>query len=256
MISEYVNNSLHCLMPGRKPAKDDFVILFIHGFGGSCRHWMPVVNELHLERSNQVPLLFDLEGHGKSRGFVPNDIKAYSNDVLSIIKKFNLSNVSIIAHSLGGLVAQDFCLKNPGVVNKLILLSTAPNIMLHPELLNQIKMKNIDDNFLLACMSSNAPQYAKKLVIDDFYNLKIERVSQDLLRLAEINFLDQLGCVSSETLVVFGDNDKVVSPRRMRLLKSRIPNAKEIVLKDVGHYPHLEATRMVAEIAAAFLLIE
>jgi pimeloyl-ACP methyl ester carboxylesterase len=48
--------------------------------------------------------------------------------------------------------------------------------------------------------------------------------------------------VKHPTLVIFGDADRLIPPRLGARLAQHLPNSRLIVLPDVGHVPHFEAT--------------
>lgn len=100
-------------------------IVFIHGLGGNSEFFRPLIATAKLDSAHKC-VLFDLEGHGLSptKASSTITIDSYAADLANIFtsSKFELQTSTIVAHSMGCLVAMAFALKNPLLVKKLILL--------------------------------------------------------------------------------------------------------------------------------------
>lgn len=246
MKSRLINGELYCLEPDEGVVSTDNIALFLHGFGGSSRHWEKVVTFVP---SNIMPLLVDLRGHGLSKGVVPKTIGSYVEDVKLIIDAYKIQcPINIVAHSLSGLIALELCLHNTDMINKMVLISTAPSLLLHPELIDQIRDGIIDKSFIMQSVV-NISAKSKRYLLDDFKRIRVIcDESEECLQLSTINYLEQLPLIKHETAVIYGNLDKVVSPRRIRLLGRYMPFAHEFMLQNVGHYPHMESAQECATI--------
>ncbi len=76
-------------------------LVMIHGFGGSGRFWQ--AQKDFLQTDFQV-LTLDLPGHGKS-GWMPVTLNEMTIDIRQILSSIGISQFSIVASSMGGLVA-------------------------------------------------------------------------------------------------------------------------------------------------------
>ena len=101
-------------------------VICIHGLGGSHAYFQP----LHpLLTSSHHIHLFDLEGHGLSPTSASStlSIASFARDVEAVIAHAGLkSGFTLIAHSMGCLVALKFALSNPGSVGTMILMGPPP----------------------------------------------------------------------------------------------------------------------------------
>src|SRR4029453_7888721 len=95
--------------------------VLVHGLGGSWRWWKPVVEPL-AERMRIY--LVDLPGFGSARGrpFVLGDAHAYMR---ALLEEVGLERVSLIGHSLGGVVCARLAALWPDLVESLVLVAPA-----------------------------------------------------------------------------------------------------------------------------------
>ncbi|MEM7647605.1 MAG: alpha/beta hydrolase, partial [Cyanobacteria bacterium P01_A01_bin.70] len=95
--------------PGSKP-----VMVFIHGWGGSCRYWRSTAQAL----SSQFDcLLYDMRGFGRSHIAAENretvlargyELETFADDLAELLDTFNLETVWLNSHSTGASVAVFF----------------------------------------------------------------------------------------------------------------------------------------------------
>ena len=86
------------------------VMVFVHGWGGSCRYWRTVADGLVNEFDC---LLYDLRGFGRS--LLPKtpltlsyELEEYAEDLAVLLDRLGLGKVYIHAHSMGASVAALF----------------------------------------------------------------------------------------------------------------------------------------------------
>lgn len=119
----------------KKQSKPYLVLL--HGGSGSSHSWL-FQQPNFLENSYSL-IIPDQRGHGRSgrsRQFDFYNITNYSRDINSILEQEGISQVTLIGHSLGGQIAQEFYSKYPDKVTALVLISSKfidprPSIILH-----------------------------------------------------------------------------------------------------------------------------
>ncbi|CAG8931905.1 unnamed protein product [Penicillium salamii] len=102
-------------------------VFFIHGLGGSTSYFHPLVAKLQSTHSLH---LLDLEGHGLSptSALSTLSIASFAEDFYQMSQVAGVSEkVTVIAHSMGCLVAFKLALQHPELVSKLILIGPPPN---------------------------------------------------------------------------------------------------------------------------------
>jgi pimeloyl-ACP methyl ester carboxylesterase len=104
--------------PGRSP-----LVFFQHFMGTLDDHDPALSDAFAVDRE---VILFDNAGVGSSSGTVPDTIEAMARDAISFTDALGLTTVDVVAHSMGGLVAQEVALARPDLVRRLVLVGTGP----------------------------------------------------------------------------------------------------------------------------------
>ncbi|MEN0136450.1 MAG: alpha/beta fold hydrolase [Rhodococcus sp. (in: high G+C Gram-positive bacteria)] len=152
---------------------------------------------------------FDAPGVGRSATPVlPLSMHALSDIVADVLDAVDVPRADVIGFSHGGAIAQQFAFSRPERVRRLVLLSTS-------------------------CGSGATPGSGKKL----WNSVVGARNAQRWVPARTVGALWQvaavagwssipfLGSITSPTLVVCGEHDKIVPLANSQLLRSRIPNA-------------------------------
>jgi pimeloyl-ACP methyl ester carboxylesterase len=228
------------------------VILFLHGFGGTNRHWDKTINRLS---SDIVSILIDLPGHGYTPEILPDSVDQLIDKIWQFITNLKLTiKIHIVGHSLGAFIALGLAIRYPEYIDKIVLIATAANIMIHPILMQQVHSRTIDKAFIFRCLSKETSLEAKELV---FNNLFLVRMSKNINLMDPMNistdYISYLENLKHQVLILYGSEDKVVSPRRIRNLAYKLPNAIVKTIDCVGHYPHLEKPSATGVLINQFL---
>jgi proline iminopeptidase len=97
--------------------------LFLHGGPGfNCVNFEVTTAE-DLSKQGFFVMVYDRRGEGRSED--PNAKFTFdeaSADVLSILDKYGVKKVNLIAHSFGGIVSTEFCKRHPERVQSLIMV--------------------------------------------------------------------------------------------------------------------------------------
>lgn len=245
-------------------------IVFVHGLGGSSEHFTPLISSLSLDKSHTI-YQFDLEGHGLSptSALSSLSIESFAADVKGVFGHAGLSSSSgttLVAHSMGCLIAVQFVLQNPGLVKNLILLGPVPNPL--PEAASNAAiaraalargkgMAAVVDA-LSTAGTSEATKHNNPVGMTA---IRLSLLSQDpegyakaCQALAGARSAFPLQQVDSHTLVITGDEDKVCPPAVATKYASTIPNSREaIVLQGVGHWHIFEDIQGVSDAVKSLL---
>ena len=94
-------------------------LLLIHGIGGNCKSWDPIINQLALQRE---VIAIDLPGHGKTpalKGEV--SIRTLADAVTLFLQESNMTGIDTVGSSMGGrLVLELF--RRGGVLGAVVSL--------------------------------------------------------------------------------------------------------------------------------------
>src|SRR5262245_35215994 len=96
-------------------------VILIHGWLGSWRYWIPLMQHLHLKYSVYT---LDLQGFGDSaKNPSKYTIEKYADTLAIFMEQLSIPKAAIIGHALGAMVATEFALRNPDKVARMLLSS-------------------------------------------------------------------------------------------------------------------------------------
>ena len=98
-------------------------MLILHGLFGSARNWQAVAQRLATRRR---VLTVDLRNHGDSPHSGTHDYPAMAGDVLALIHRLHLQDVTVVGHSMGGKAAMWLALQQPQAISRLVVVDIAP----------------------------------------------------------------------------------------------------------------------------------
>ncbi|OQO13032.1 hypothetical protein B0A48_02496 [Cryoendolithus antarcticus] len=244
-------------------------VVFVHGLGGSVDFWTPLIKTAGLESTHSL-YLFDFEGHGLSPTKPQSkiSISSLADDIRGVFDYAKIeSGGTLIAHSMGCLVAMSFVLRNPGRVQKLILVGPPPSPLpqagsdgshARAALVRQKGMAGVVDAVASAGTSA-ATQKSNPLA---YAAVRMSLLGQDpegyakaCTALAEATSTLEMGSIDADVLIITGSEDKV-SPVALCEKYSEQKAAKKRkveVLSNVGHWHVFEDPRGVADAISSFL---
>jgi 3-oxoadipate enol-lactonase len=175
-----------------------------------------------------------------------------------------LKKVDILGVSMGGLIAQELAITNPGRVASLILCCTScglrrlanrPNraftrLFLRPEERFKLRMEML---------------FSKRFVAEEWPRLRVhwEQASRyptpfhsyrrQWEALMSYDCCDRLSNIKAPTLIMGGDADQLNSVKRLRELADRIPGAELEIYPGLGHGFIVEAREEVVKRIQVFL---
>lgn len=240
-------------------------LLIIHGFLGMSDNWKSF-GSLYAAEGFQVHML-DLRNHGRSFHSDDFSYEIMVNDVLEYCQHHNLSNISIIGHSMGGKVAMLFATTYTDLVEKLIVADIGPKYYAphHQDILaglNAVDFSEKPDRsqveetlypfipdfgtrqFLMKSLYWETPgQLAFRFNLPVF-NAKIEQIGVALP--AEKSF-------EKPTLFIRGGNSCYILDTDLPEIQNHFPNFKLATIPNAGHWLHAENPKLFFEETSNFL---
>ena len=225
-------------------------ILFLGFFNANLDAWDPLVTN-SLAKEHEL-ILLDIAGVGASGGETPSTVIEMSGNCVAFCGALGLKTIDVFGFSLGGMIAQQMALDRPELVQRLVLLGTAPRGgegLTFTELSPEEQADPVA--FLLGAFftSSKASLAAGREYIKRLESRKENRdrpVSRDsaVAQLAAIRDwgiipkaerFAYLKKITQPVLIIHGNKDIVVPPINALLLAENLPNAQLIVYSDSSH---------------------
>jgi len=235
-------------------------VLWLHGFTASHRHF-----DLNLKifpRSFHVFAL-DLRGFGdSSKPDCCYDHADFAADIVSFMDALHICRASLVGHSMGSLIAHKVALEHPERVDRLVLIGSSPTSVDNPsnpvlEALIGSLVDPIDPVFVRQFQAS----IFFRPVPDSFLDTATAEALKSPAAVWQASFAGiisedhsaQLPQLVAPTLLLWGDQDSIVSAQDQAELDALIPDSQLIVYEQAGHGVHVELPERVTHDIARFL---
>ncbi len=104
---------------------DGELVVLVHGIAGSAHTWAPLLAELARRRDRRRFIAPDLLGHGSSSApWADYSLGGYATGLRDLIVSLGHHRVTIVGHSLGGGVVQQFAFQFPQHCARLVLIDS------------------------------------------------------------------------------------------------------------------------------------
>ena len=240
-------------------------LLLIHGFGGNKDNFTRIARQLE----NYNLIIPDLLGFGDSSKPMTADYRAeaQATRLHELLQAKGLaSNIHIGGNSMGGAISVAYAAKYPKEVKSLWLIDSAgfwsvgvPKSLESATLENNPLLVNKKEDFYqMYDFVMSKPPYIPKSVKAVFAQERIANKALESKILAQIveDNVEERAKVIAEynipTLVVWGEEDKVIKPETVTLIKEIIPQSQVITMPKIGHVPMIEAVKETAKDYKAF----
>lgn len=244
------------------------VLVLLHGFGGDKDNWTHIAKFLTPHFRVILP---DLPGFGESsRHF--KAVYTYAEQVERLhqfIVALGIQTFHLGGNSMGGAIAGTYAAQYENEIISLWLIAPAGIKSAQPSDLHRM-LESGEPNPLIAgsteefdrlmdfvfVKSPHIPgalkrYFANQAIHHSPLNKKISRQIK-----ADENFVPlekSLRDSRTRTLILWGDSDRILHVSGADVLQPIMPNAKKVVMKNVGHIPMLEMPEDSAKIFINFL---
>jgi pimeloyl-ACP methyl ester carboxylesterase/putative sterol carrier protein len=249
-------------------------VLLLHGLGANKLSWLPLMGPL-AERYGVIAV--DLPGHGGSSKRRGDHTPAYFAAVVRrLLDELQLDRVALAGNSMGGRIALEVSATVPDRVSALVLLGPALAGLPIPFIARFLHVVPAEIGALplplrrrivartirsLYAVPERLPDQAYRSAAEEFirvYGSGRARTAllssvRGLVRDRPGAFWERVRQNRAPTLVVWGEEDRLVPVRLGRRLAEEMRGCRLEVLPGVGHVPQFEVPEVTADLVRRFL---
>jgi len=241
--------------------KNGLPVVLVHGLGGLMENWEHNVESLSGSRRVYA---VDLAGFGLTeKPSAPYSIGYLADFLQDFISRKNIGRAGFIGHSLGAGIIIELCLRNPDMVDKLVLvgglgfgrkMAMELRLLAIPYLGEQLNKPSYDGvkgffhllfenkelvteeavgSYLKIFSRPGAPQayLAALRSCANLAGLKKEIVSKTF---------EHAGRIHAPTLILWGENDRIIPVEQAWIGEKLLPDARVYIFNNCGHMPQIE----------------
>jgi pimeloyl-ACP methyl ester carboxylesterase len=221
-------------------------LIFLHGWIGSWRYWIPA---MQAASGTFRAYALDMWGFGDT-GKNPN-MYAIQNQVQLVeafMDNLGMVKIALIGHGLGALVALAFAKKNPGMVDRMMLVSlpispdaVSPRLRTAPipELAEWLLGRSPATDAARG-EAPKADSQAIRTSIDDLQRTDVLSISMSL---------------PTACLIVHGQNDPAVELISVDVENMLPEHTHQVIFEQSGHFPMLDETNKYNRLLNDFLAL-
>ena len=243
-------------------------LLFLTGLGASCQGWSTIaVPELSRDRRN---VIFDARGVGQTHdpggSYGTTDL---AEDAVAVLDHLRIERAHVLGSFLGGMIAQEIALRHPHRVRSLVLSGTCGRLTPKLRMIVELWKTGFElgipkdlrvRNFMvwhvgdLALEQPGLADEVRQFLSHGDIDVDNRTFARQCEAMLQHDTLSRLARLDPPTLVVCGDRDILTPPDLMRRFASRIPAARFICMRGIGHVVAFEAAERFNRLVRRFLL--
>ncbi len=257
---------------------EGYPLLLVHGFVATKESWLAQVPDL----SNHFKVIrFDNRGAGSSdKAESSYRLGDFVEDIKGLLDHLGISKANIIGWSLGGMLVQNYALKYPETVNKLVLINTnygtpdesGPEAYKNTQI-QQAELRKLDPakafwsgariGFYIKFRKQMEKEPSKKwyglwsaedLIEQSTINpTTVHEIELQGEVLKEHNTAEKLNEITKPTLLLTASHDRITPRSTMEEIHNKMPNSTIHVIENAGHDSPLEKTPEVNRFIIDFL---
>lgn len=238
-------------------------VVWIHGLSGCWQNWLENLPALAAAGYRCVAL--DLPGFGRSP--MPREqitITRYADVVDDLLEQLGIQAACVVGNSMGGFTAAELAIAHPHRVERLVLVSAAGIAIEHDKIgdrIGALRRAEFAINAYGGWLASRSDRVARRARLRQMTfrvvaarpeALPAALVAENLRGSGTPGFLDALEALTSfpiaerlpeiacPTLIVWGDEDRLVPVRDADEFERLIPDSRKVVYPGTGHVAMIE----------------
>ncbi|TNE68948.1 alpha/beta hydrolase [bacterium] len=239
--------SIECIKWGEK--KPEY--LFIHGFGGSAKTFMKVIELLH--QQGKASLSISLPFHGRSSDSTISklfDLADFGSSLENAIKtQFGVNQIHLVAHSLGVRVQLWLAVNRPQWIKSVQIMNPAGFYPWEIRFFSSFKKgfgaRLIQNDRIGKLVVSFLVPNPSARVIQAF---RWYAASYDLMCLHRTKIFIQLFKIQTPVHIYWGDSDRLLPEAFAYEVRQHFSAAEVHIIKNCGHLPMIQQTNEITRL--------
>lgn len=228
-------------------------LLLIEGLGYATWMWFKQVPEFS---KHFKVITFDNRGVGNSdKPDRPYSIEMMAADAAGVLKNLGLDKAHVLGASMGGMIAQQLAYDYPDLVDKLVVSCSShggPNSEPAPpetiKAMTEVEGLSPEDALRQAMAVAFSKSYLEENG-EEFTQIIGWRLENPTPQYAwqhqfnaVLNFNSEVwaGKIEQPTLLLTGDDDRVIPPQNSEKLSKIIPDSRLVIVNGAGHLVFIE----------------
>jgi pimeloyl-ACP methyl ester carboxylesterase len=213
-------------------------VVLVPGLGGDHFLWRHQIAPLAQHFDVIAP---DNRGAGQSSA--PDDpytIGQFADDLAGLLDALSIERAHVIGASMGGFIAQEFALRRPGRLDRLVLCCTSPggphSVPIPPDTVATLAQRTgdprVDTERFLVLSTSEAYRVSHPADIEAHIAWRVAHPQplyayhRQIVAALSHDTMERLERIRASTLICHGTADRIVPVANARLLADRIPQSR------------------------------
>ena len=239
------------------------VLLLLHGIGSNSRSFRHQLDGLSDAYS---VIAWDAPGYGRSEDPVaPFSLADLADRAVELLDELQIDSAHVLGLSMGGVVAQLVYHRYPRRVRSLILADTNPGggAVAEPErservrqrldALDRLRPQGMAEQRAPNLVRPGAPLELIAELTSIMAEVRPAGYRAAAIALGNTDLTAKLSTIRVPTLVIHGEQDRVVPLETARMLAATIPDARLVIIPDAGHVSNQEQPSTFNNAVRAFL---
>jgi 3-oxoadipate enol-lactonase len=239
-------------------------VFLLHGVGGGHRAFDATLPSL--AQAGYRAIAWDAPGYGASAAKEPLSMAVFADALLQLVNHIGAKRSVVVGHSMGGMIAQEACVRQPGRLDGLVLFATSaafgkPGGDWQKEFL-QSRFAALDAGLGMAglapvlvggMLALGASQETRIAATTLMCTVTEATYRAALAAIVSFNRLENLPHINAPALCLACDEDKTAPPSVMQKMAEKMPHATFQSLAHAGHLGNMEQPRAFNAAVLGFL---
>lgn len=240
-------------------------VLLVAGLAADSTFFAPALRALAARFS---VVTIDNRGSGRTQPMeAPGSIATMADDCMALVRHLDLNRVSLVGHSMGGMIALECAIRHAERIDRLVLAATAPYAgprnndlfatwaQLYPAVERRLWFRNLFHWILSPRFLANTASLGALIELAAMYPHQptARALAQQVAAVAGFDVRARLAAIRAPALVIGGACDLLFSLDDTAAFAAALPSATFAAIDGAAHSFPIEAPEELSRRVVAFL---